>query len=239
MKPKQMIRAYRLVLCRSLFALLLLGSNSPARTEEIRELHLDPVLKELRLGAVSHPGRFQGWSARLLGTSGHHLLTWENGRRARFSLLTTPVDDRTVYDALVQIGGNPGNALTRATWDARRDPGDPAPDLRIKGSPIRISLTWEGLPSPIPLGDVLDDPGGRGFDFRFGGHKELIEVWNSGCIVCLYGCPGGKIGNAAYTIRDQIAEAMRFRIRQDTFPPDGTPVTVILRLEDDPSGPER
>jgi hypothetical protein len=149
--------------------------------------------------------------------------------------LTTAVDDRAVYDALVKIGACPGNALIRAAWDRRRDPADPAPDVRVQGAPLRISLIWSGQSDPVPLGHLIEDPGEKGFDFRFGGHEDLIDAWNSGCVVCLYSCPGGKIGNAAYTIRDQVGRATRFRIRKDSFPPDETPVTVVIRLMDVPS----
>ena len=65
---------------------------------------------------------------------------------------------------------------------------------------------------------------------RFGGNAANIPKWKSGCIVCLYSCPGSKIGNARYTVRDYTKDVTRFRAKPDALPPDGTRVGVVLRL---------
>ena len=65
---------------------------------------------------------------------------------------------------------------------------------------------------------------------RFGGHRANIPKWKSGCVVCLYSCPGSKVGNARYTVRDYARNATRFRAREGALPPDGTKVRVVFRL---------
>jgi len=66
---------------------------------------------------------------------------------------------------------------------------------------------------------------------RFGGHRANIPKWKSGCVVCLYSCPGSKVGNARYTVRDWVKETTRFRVRKDApLPADGGRVSVIFRL---------
>ena len=65
---------------------------------------------------------------------------------------------------------------------------------------------------------------------RLGGHRANIPHWHSGCIVCLYSCPGSKIGNARYTVRDYRRDATTFRARPGVLPRDGDTVTVLLRV---------
>ena len=71
---------------------------------------------------------------------------------------------------------------------------------------------------------------------RFGGHRANVPEWHSGCVVCLYSCPGSKVGNATYTVRDWVEGTTRFRVRRGVLPPDGTPVTIVLRLHPAGSG---
>jgi hypothetical protein len=82
----------------------------------------------------------------------------------------------------------------------------------------------------ITLDEILLDAGGRGFDMRLGGHRANIPQWHSGCVVCLYSCPGSKVGNARYTVRDYVHDATRFRVRPGALPADGAEVTIELRL---------
>lgn len=203
--------------------------HTPALTGDA--LQVDPDQKEIRIAAVAHPSRF-----KRTGMPGYHFLVWGKGRAAGNALFTTPVDDRAVHAALVRIGALPGNALGMDTWEARSDSNNSAPDKQIEGSPVRIALLWGDRNRLTPLADLLQDPAGRGFDFRFGGHADNIPIWKSGCVVCLYSCPGAKIGNAAYTIRDYVNKTTAFRIREDRFPPDGTPVTLVFRLVQPPTG---
>ena len=208
--------------------LLTFGLSAPSSAAD--SLRIDRDRKEVHIPAVAHPGRFQGWATRLSGMPGYHLLVHEKGRSAGNALFTTPAGDRNVHAALVEIGAVPGNALGMDTWEDRKDPNSTAPDKRIEGSPVEIVLLRADLEAPIPLADLLDDPGGKGFDFRFGGHLANAPIWKSGCVVCLYSCPGSRVGNAAYTVRDYVRETTTFRIRNNRFPPEGTPVTLIFRL---------
>ena len=193
-------------------------------------LWIDPVAGEVRVAAIVHPDRFQGVLARAMGMEGYHFLVWDKGRAAHAALLTTAVDDRALYGALDSLGAVAGNALGMDTWEARYDSTNPAPDQLIEGQPLWLGIRWQEQTQPLALDRLLHDPGGRGFQFRFGGHLANVPVWKSGCGVCLYSCPGSKVGNAAYTVRDFVSEATRFRIREEAFPPAGTAVEVVFRL---------
>lgn len=116
------------------------------------------------------------------------------------------------------------------TWDERKDPKSKAPDRIIQGPGVEVLVRVPGRPKPLTLDQILLDPGKRGFEMRFGGHRANIPHWHSGCIVCLYSCPGSKVGNARYTVRDYVGEATRFRVRPGVLPRDGTRVIILLRL---------
>jgi hypothetical protein len=167
----------------------------------------------------------------LLGMPGYHLIVWKDGGAARAALFRAEVTDVEVLNALERLGAKPGNALGMAAWEERKDPSSKAPDQVIQGPPVEILVRVPGRKEPLRLDQILQDPGGRGFDMRFGGHRANIPKWKSGCVVCLYSCPGSKIGNARYTVRDYEKETTRFRVRPRVLPEDGTRVTIVFRLK--------
>ena len=162
------------------------------------------------------------------GTADHHLMVYRGGRAARAALVQAEVADRDILRALEALGGVPGDNLTAASWLRRHDPESTDPDLHVEGTPVTVTLQ---LPDGTerPLESLLVDEGGAGFSFRLGGHARLIPLWRSGCVVCLQSCPGGRISNDRYTMRDLAKGRCRFRVREDV-PPDGTKVTVIVKL---------
>jgi len=161
---------------------------------------------------------------------GYHALVWKGGRMAHAALLQADVTDRQVVEALEGLGARPGNNLPMEAWEERKNPKDPAPDTAVAGPNVEVLL---GLPSRtdlIPLASALEDRQGRGLEMRFGGNAANIPKWKSGCIVCLYSCPGSKVGNARYTVRDYEKGVTRFRAKPGVLPPDGTRIRVVLRV---------
>ena len=169
---------------------------------------------------------------------GYHAIVWRGGTAAHAALFRADVTDLQVLDALEALGAKPGDALGMATWEERKDPRSPAPDQVIAGPPVEVLVRLPGKPQLVPLGDLLEDrdqasgrgPARGGLDLRFGGHRANVPKWHSGCIVCLYSCPGSKIGNARYTVRDYTKDETRFRARTELLPPDGTRVGIVMRL---------
>jgi hypothetical protein len=166
-----------------------------------------------------------------MGMPGYHLIVWKDGGAAMAALFRAEVTDTEVLDALERLGAKPGNALGMGVWEDRKDPSSKAPDQVIQGPPVEILVRVPGRKEPLRLDQILEDPGGKGFDMRFGGHRANIPKWKSGCVVCLYSCPGSKIGNARYTVRDYEKETTRFRVRPGVLPEDGTRVTIVFRLK--------
>jgi hypothetical protein len=164
------------------------------------------------------------------GMPGYHAIVWNGGHAASAALLKADVSDRQVLAALRSLGAKPGNDLPMETWEDKDNPKSPAPDTAISGPAVEVLLRLPGRKELTPLSSVLEDSAGRGLAMRFGGNEANIPKWKSGCIVCLYSCPGSKVGNAAYTVRDYARGTTNFRVKPGTLPPDGTPVRVVLRL---------
>ena len=144
---------------------------------------------------------------------GYHAVVWKGGRTAHAALLQAEVSDTQVLDALKSLRAMPGNNLPMEAWEERKNPKDPAPDTVIAGPAVEVLLRLPARADLVPLASVLEDRGGRGLEMRFGGNAANIPKWKSGCIVCLYSCPGSKIGNARYTVRDYTKDVTRFRAK--------------------------
>jgi hypothetical protein len=150
-----------------------------------------------------------------LAMPGYHAIVWKDGKAAHAALLEADVSDRQVLESLEGLGAKPGDTV-------------------IAGPEIEVLLRLPGREGLVPLSAVLEDPAGRGLSMRFGGNEVNIPKWKSGCIVCLYSCPGSKVGNAKYTVRDYAKDVTRFRVRPGILPRDGTPIRVVLRLASRP-----
>ncbi len=182
--------------------------------------------RQIEFLAVVAAGAFE---REILGMPGYHLIVWKDGRAATAALFRAEVTDVQVLEALERLGARPGNALGMGTWEERKDAESRAPEKVIQGPAVEILVKVPGRRRPLRLAEILEDPGGRGFDMRFGGHRENIPHWKSGCVVCLYSCPGSKVGNARYTVRDYVEGTTKFRVRPGVLPADGSRVTVVMR----------
>ncbi len=205
-------------------ALFLGGPGCGARVaDRIERIGTDAIA----FPAVVTRSRFE---RRFLGMPGYHLVVWGDGEASPAALFQASVSDAEVIDALQSLGAKPGNALGMDTWEERRNPRSTAPDKIIEGPGVEVLVRVPGRTGLLTLDQILLDSGGRGFEMRFGGHRANIHQWHSGCIICLYSCPGSKVGNARNTVRDFVSGTTRFRVRPGVLPRDGSEVTLLLRL---------
>jgi len=186
---------------------------------------VDQARREVRVPATVHPTAMK----RPLGVKGHHAVVWRGGRARPWALFASDVSDHDVRVALERLGARPGENLTIESWTAREDPRNPEPDKRVDGTPIDVFVEWNG--KRIPLSDVIEENGHPTplLDFRYGGNERFQTEFKSGCIVCLYSCPGGAIGNHAHPIRDSVRDGVVYSARRDKLPRSGTKVTIILK----------
>lgn len=186
---------------------------------------MDKKGQALTLTGTIYPKRYNSHHDR---ANGHHFIVWDKGNTAKKALINTPVPDKELLDALIELGAQPGNNLTQATWEERHNHNSPEPDKSVKGTPLEIHVSWND--KTYPAYQLFRDLSPEQFSIRVGGNAKLIPVWRSGCITCLFSCPGGKTSNEAFTIRDQAKDRMTFWADENILPPDGTEVSIRMML---------
>ncbi len=189
--------------------------------------------KQVTLYGVIYPSRFN----RAEGDEAHyHLLTWKDGH-SKNALIETPVDDLAFHDALIKIGGQPGNTLSMKAWTQRTDPDNPASQQKARGSRFAVFLSWQDEPKRLPIHHIFrlspSDPQPPAWSFEGNRDRWFNHVpfaLRPGCLVCLYSCPSGKLSNSRLSIADYMTQPRRFQIDAEKLPPDNTPVQVTFDL---------
>jgi hypothetical protein len=170
---------------------------------------------------------------RPLGVKGHHAIVWKGGKSHKWALFASDASDAEVRKALNALGARAGENLTAASWNERKNAKSTEPDKRVEGTRVRIFVEWPGSPGKVPLWKLITEKGAVNprFDFRYGGNEQWVKDFESGCIVCLYSCPGGAIGNRAHPIRDYVRDGVVYASVPSRLPPAGSKVTIILKVE--------
>jgi len=145
------------------------------------------------------------------------------GRVAIFSAWAT---DEEIAAALAALGAE-GDKFDKRSFTRRMDPDSPYPDLRPNGTPIRMTVSWDGFfgRKTVSAEDFLVNTGGGGLDLVYIGKQHP-----SHCVICLYGCIGAVCPNRALTVRDYMEGKKRWRLRRGVLPKDGTRVWITLTL---------
>jgi hypothetical protein len=190
-------------------------------------LEVDWAARTVRIEAIAQP---QAFKTALPPDHQYHALVHADGGSASRSLFVTSVSDTTLARIFREMGSQDGGGVPMAAWNLRWVPLVPQPDMRVKGTRMEVMVSWDGR-APVPLASLLQDPGGRGIEFRFGGNEDQNHHWHSGCILCLFSCPGGVISNAAYSIRDHQRGRTQFWPEAD-MPGEGTRVILSFTLFD-------
>lgn len=184
--------------------------------------------REVRFTATVQPNAM----ARPFGVKGHHAIVWKGGKSHRWALFVSDASDHDVRVALDKLGAKRGENLTPDSWHQRENPRSAEPDKRVEGSRIGVYVEWNKR--RWPLGRLLKEKHKHApqLDFRYGGNERFQKEFESGCIVCLYSCPGGAVGNRAHPIRDYVRDGVVYASVPERLPPSGTKVTIVLKVED-------
>ena len=188
---------------------------------------IDRARGEVRLPAIVQPHAME----RPFGVQGHHAIVWKGGRAHFWALFVSDVSDHDVRAALDALGAARGENLTPATWNERENPKNAEPDKRVEGTRVEVFVEWDR--KRVPLAALLSEKGRPApqLDFRYGGNERWQKEFHSGCIVCLYSCPGGAVGNHAHPIRDSVRDGVVYASLPERLPPPGSRVTIILKVE--------
>jgi hypothetical protein len=191
-------------------------------------LVIDRAHREVRFTATVQPGAMD----RPFGVKGHHAIVWKGGKSHRWALFVSDASDRDVRLALDSLGAKRGENLTPDSWHAREDRANREPDKRVEGSRIGVYVEWKSRRTPLSRVIAEKRRVAPQLDFRYGGHERFQKEFQSGCIVCLYSCPGGAIGNHAHPIRDYVRDGVVYASVPERLPPAGSRVTIVLKVED-------
>ena len=227
-----------LLVVLSLGLVILIGSSSQSAdtpTEAMPLLVLTEQ-KEVHVLGQIFPSRF---NAAKGPEAQYHFLVWQGGTSPG-ALIETPVDDLDFHDAILSLGAQPGNHLTMAAWTKRHEHKNPAPQQTVTGSQLKVRIAWPAKPNGLSLEQAFLDsalsPQSSVLDPRFSGNRDrwfntIPLVPRPGCLMCLYSCPSGKVGNGVLSIADYVHKPRHFHADTDQLPPDGTAVIVTFQLQ--------
>jgi hypothetical protein len=189
---------------------------------------IDRAHREIRFTATVQPDAMDRW----FGVKGHHAIVWKGGKSQRMALFVSDASDHEVRAALDALGAKRGENLKPDAWNAREEAANPEPDKRVEGSRIGVYFEWKSR--RMPLGRVIQEKTRvePQLDFRYGGNERYQPEFQSGCIVCLYSCPGGAIGNHAHPLRDYVRDGVVYASIPERLPPAGSRVTIVLKVEE-------
>ena len=162
-------------------------------------------------------------NGKYFNESTRHGVVFAEGGNGEKAILRGLVSEKDLYAALIGLGGVPGDNLTLPM----------EPGLYVEGSPVEITVSWEGSNGEIPFGDIVKTGNGKPYTMnaRFGGN--IVNATNkfTGCIFCLDSCAVGITSNADYaTCVVEGTKTEQFFGNADVLPADGTIVDVTFKL---------
>lgn len=159
-----------------------------------------------------------------------HALSYYKGGNGEKSIMRALVSEIDYYNALTELGAIPGNNIKPEDMKAPSS----AEGKSTEGSKLAVFLAWEGSNGEIPLDDAVistvRDGEVRPIDLRFSGNLEFAQKAHPGCFICLDSCAAGISTNAAWPTGALNNHEVSFKGNPDVLPPDGTRVSVIVRL---------
>ncbi|MBP1933153.1 YdjY domain-containing protein [Ammoniphilus resinae] len=148
-----------------------------------------------------------------------HGLNFSEGKYGDQALFTSFANPTNFHDAMVEIGGTPGNNLTPDTAGQQ-----------IEGSDVDVTVTWDGAPKEFTMSEVVNDSTGKPIQYKFGGNRERSIEAFTGCLACFDSCPVGITSNSSHMQGEFANKEVEFRGNKDVLPADGTPVVVTFKL---------
>ncbi|MBQ9565934.1 MAG: hypothetical protein IJU98_10140 [Synergistaceae bacterium] len=159
-----------------------------------------------------------------------HALSFFEGGNGEKSVMRALVSELDFHQALLDLGAKPGDNIKAEDMKAKSSKEGKA----AEGDKVSVSLTWEGSNGEIPLDDAIvteaADGQPRPLDLRFSGNLEFAKKNRPGCFVCLDSCAAGIVTNAAWPTGALNNREVSFHGNGKVLPPDGTPISVIVRL---------
>ena len=150
-----------------------------------------------------------------------HASVFKDGSNGAKSVFTSYGTHEDFYNALAEIGAEPGNNMTP----------DNAATTKVEGTPIDMKVTWDGADKEYDVNEVINDSNGNKIEFKFGGNHDRSIEKHTGCLTCLDSCPVGIISNSTYSYGAvENRKEVEFTGNQDVLPEDGTYVATVYSI---------
>lgn len=179
----------------------------------------NPIKVNKEEGTVTFLGQI---NAKYLYEATRHGIVFEggsNGDKAIFKGYTTP---ENFYNAVKEIGGQPGNNMT----------GKNKATTHVKGDILDVTVTWDGANKEYSLNELIIDSNKKPLEMHFGGNLEMALDKKTGCLFCLDSCPTGIASNASYTYGAvEERHEVKFSGNKDLLPSDGTLLAFKVKIK--------
>ena len=195
------------------------AQEEPAAPDQVGGVSLEnPILVDKEAKTVTVLTQVNG---KYFTEVTRHASVFKDGTNGAKSVFTAYADPVAFYDALVEIGAEPGNNMTV----------DNGATTHVEGTALDMKVTWNGAEKEYDVNEVIKDSNGKQIEFKFGGNLEMAKNKNTGCLSCLDSCPVGIISNAAYTYGSvEKTSEVTFMGNGDILPEDGTYIATVYSI---------
>lgn len=193
----------------------MVGTPTPAvegtKVSEEHPLAVDKATKTVRVYAKVN--------GKYLVEPTRHGLNFKEGKYGAQALFMSYANQISFYNAMMELGGKPGNNLNGNTKGQA-----------IQGQDVNVTVTWDGAPKEYTMTEVVNDSTGKPIKYKFGGNLEHSLTAFTGCLACFDSCPVGITSNSSHAQGEFAAKKVEFTGKKDVLPKDGTPVVVTFKL---------
>ena len=164
---------------------------------------VDTVNKQIVLQATVNNASFTATTV--------HSIVWDQGKNASMAMFTPTSTPEELYNGMVALGAVPGNTVQLTS----------AKGTLETGTPVNVSVTWEGAPQVYTLQQLMNDYTG---DFVFGGNLATNTSLGTGCEVCIQSCAVGIVSSGTIGWETGVGWTLN-----STLVPKGQAVTIYLK----------
>jgi len=133
-------------------------------------------------------------------------------------ILTAFTKPEDFYQALIDIGGKPGNNIKL----------DSPPGTIVEGDVIKVTVDVDG--KKYDFSEIIKGEPEKGWEPRFGGNLENSKLKTTGCLLCLDSCAVGIASNSKYGTKSFDGGTAKFYGRQEILKEDKKPVIVSFEI---------
>lgn len=150
-----------------------------------------------------------------------HLVINNKGDLADMPIFSSYATTDEFYKGLEEIGAEAGNNMT----------ADNAATTLTEGTPLKLTLYWEGNETGTDINDAIADSNGKKIDMRFSGNQKNSQEITTGCISCLDSCFVGITSNASYPLGaiEEKGEVV-FKPNAEKLPKDKEAVAIVYSI---------